>query len=65
MANSKGAPPKKILEKLHPESVAVFDGERTHMVREDAVYDLEELIIVQARLATKPLAFGRVGYVGA
>jgi hypothetical protein len=65
MANAKGSPPIKILEKLHPESVAVSDGETIKTVREAAVYDLEELIIVQARLATRPLAFGRVGHVGA
>jgi hypothetical protein len=65
MANAKGSPPVKILEKLHPESVAVSDGETIKTVREAAVYDLEELIIVQARLATRPLAFGRVGHGGA
>jgi hypothetical protein len=57
--NSKGAPPKELIARLHPEIVAVSDGAAARIVREENVVDLTELIVLHARAATGALAFSR------
>lgn len=57
--NAKGAIPWRVLEQLHPESVVMSDGENVQLLHADMVADAEELIIAQARQATRPVTFGR------
>jgi hypothetical protein len=63
--NGKGGLPWMLLTRLHAEVAAVFDGDSVQIVRETEVVDLEELIILQARNSTRPLAFGRPANVAA
>ena len=57
--NSKGNPPRLLLDRLHSEIVVVSDGAAARIVREENVVDLTELIVLHARTATGALAFSR------
>jgi hypothetical protein len=57
--NSKGNPPKILLDRLHSEIVVVSDGATTRIVSEDSVVDLAEVIVLHARTASGALAFSR------
>lgn len=57
--NGKGGIPWQTLERLHPESMVMSDGASVRLLHNDMVADAEELIIVNARVATGPVMFGR------
>jgi hypothetical protein len=59
LKNSKGNPPKILLDRLHSEIVMVSDGATARLVREDSVVDLAEVMVLHARAAVGALAFSR------
>jgi hypothetical protein len=57
--NAKKRLPREILARLHPEAVTISDGQTVRVARDEMVYDLQELIIVQAMKASGPITFSK------